>query len=104
MLNQGVTQTYLIVSANRRISFTGIANSTLIAKNWKVTYCRMLVRSRSFCSNGSRGNKRSGRSEMSFEIHRHQPVEEQCADDIETSHNQRAKNKLTGVALKKSEM
>ncbi len=33
MLNQGVTQTYLIVKANRRISLTGIASNTLTAKN-----------------------------------------------------------------------
>ena len=32
-LNQGVTHTYLIVNASRRISFTGIASNTLIAKN-----------------------------------------------------------------------
>ncbi len=33
MLNQGVTQTYLIVSVSRRMSFTGKANKTLTAKN-----------------------------------------------------------------------
>jgi hypothetical protein len=33
ILNQGVTQTYLIVSASRNTSFTGIASNTLTAKN-----------------------------------------------------------------------
>src|SRR5918994_1391787 len=32
ILNQGVTHTYLIVNTNRRISFTGIASKTVIAK------------------------------------------------------------------------
>ena len=33
ILNQGVTQTYLIVNASLSISFTGIASNTLTAKN-----------------------------------------------------------------------
>ena len=53
ILNQGVTQTYLIVRASLRISFTGIASSTLTAKNWKVAYCNTLVRAKSFCSRAS---------------------------------------------------
>ena len=32
-LNHGVTQTYLIVNTNLKISFTGIASSTVTAKN-----------------------------------------------------------------------
>jgi hypothetical protein len=33
MLNHGVTQTYLMVNANRKINLTGIANNTVTAKN-----------------------------------------------------------------------
>ncbi len=50
------------------------------------------------------GNSRSGRSEILLEIDRHQPVEEQRADQIEPADHDQPKNELPGITLQKSEM
>src|SRR5262247_1115533 len=51
ILNQGVTSTYLILKPSLRISLIGMLTRIVIAKNWKVRYWSVDVRSNIFFSN-----------------------------------------------------